>query len=126
MTQRMGTVHGKVAIAIARGTLTRGACENAGNECRGRIIGHHDDYDKPLEVRWLCERHHHRHHKEHGPGLNRITSDREPLKFFLPDQDVFWLRTLASNERRTITALLEEAVELLRASRDSQKHSRKA
>jgi len=39
---------------------------------------------------------------------------------------VFWLRTLASNERRTITALLEEAVELLRASRDSQTHSRKA
>jgi len=55
-----------------------------------------------------------------------MSSQKEALKFYLPDQDVFWLRTLASNERRTITALLEEAVELLRASRDSQKHSRKA
>ena len=58
--------------------------------------------------------------------MGGMSSQKEALKFYLPDQDVFWLRTLASNERRTITALLEEAVELLRASRDSQTHSRKA
>lgn len=45
--------------AIRRGDLVRGSCEReAESACRGRIEGHHDDYDKPLEVRWLCAKHH--------------------------------------------------------------------
>lgn len=35
-----------------------------------RIHGHHDDYAKPLEVRWLCSQCHDSWHKENGEGLN--------------------------------------------------------
>ena len=29
-----------------------------------KVQGHHEDYDKPLEVRWLCPKHHKARHKE--------------------------------------------------------------
>lgn len=49
-----------VRTALERGELVRGGCERAAEgDCLGKIEGHHDDYAKPLEVRWLCQRHHH-------------------------------------------------------------------
>jgi hypothetical protein len=47
-----------VAQAIKDGRLERpDACSNCGDRwCR--IHGHHEDYDKPLEVMWLCSRCH--------------------------------------------------------------------
>jgi hypothetical protein len=44
--------------AIRAGKIARQPCE----ECGGRAHAHHDDYDKPLVVRWLCAKHHARHH----------------------------------------------------------------
>jgi hypothetical protein len=50
--------------AIQRGELERGECafSSEGN-CDGRIEGHHRDYSKPLEVQWVCRRHHGRLHQ---------------------------------------------------------------
>lgn len=44
--------------ALRDGRLTRQPCE----VCGARAQGHHDDYSKPLEVRWLCSTHHAAHH----------------------------------------------------------------
>ena len=41
----------KVMRALERGRLKRSPCEACGDP---NTEGHHDDYDKPLEVRWLC------------------------------------------------------------------------
>lgn len=44
-------------------------CEVCGTK-KGIIHGHHDDYSKPLNVRWLCAEHHKQWHDEFGEGLN--------------------------------------------------------
>lgn len=53
----------KVANALRDGRIERKACEKC-----GVLItqAHHDDYRKPLEVRWLCFDH---HRQEHGQLL---------------------------------------------------------
>lgn len=43
-------------------------CENCGSDFS--LEGHHDDYDKPLSVRWLCACCHKRWHADHGEALN--------------------------------------------------------
>jgi hypothetical protein len=48
--------------AIRDGRLTKGPCEKCGT--RVHVHGHHDDYTKPLSVRWLCAKHHRQHHEE--------------------------------------------------------------
>jgi hypothetical protein len=35
-----------------------------------KVQAHHDDYDKPLDVRWLCPLCHTAWHKENGEGKN--------------------------------------------------------
>lgn len=45
---------------IRDGKVTRGPCEVCG---KSPVEGHHDDYNKPLEVRWLCTKHHKEHHR---------------------------------------------------------------
>ena len=48
-----------VGKAIKSGKLIRLPCEKCGNP---KSEGHHDDYSKPLDVRWLCFKHHREHH----------------------------------------------------------------
>lgn len=49
-----------VSNALRDGRLVRQGCEVCGDKAQA----HHDDYTKPLDVRWLCFR----HHREHGHG----------------------------------------------------------
>lgn len=52
----MRHAHDAVDWAVHKGRLIRQPCEVCGAE--DLIVAHHDDYSKPLEVRWLCRQHH--------------------------------------------------------------------
>ena len=54
--------------AIRDKKLFRQPCEVCG--ATRRTHAHHDDYAKPLNVRWLCPVHHKKWHTENGEGLN--------------------------------------------------------
>ena len=51
----------EVTWAILRGDLLRQPCEVCGET---RVDAHHEDYSKPLEVRWLCRCHHMELHRQ--------------------------------------------------------------
>lgn len=58
-----------VGNAVRDGRLSRAPCE----VCGARATAHHNDYDRPLEVQWLCASHHSEHHKRER-NLLRETS----------------------------------------------------
>ena len=46
--------HNRLSRAVEAGKVSKpSACSCCGDAVR--LYGHHDDYDKPLEVRWLCQ-----------------------------------------------------------------------
>ena len=45
----------EVYKALKSGVLVKGKCEVCGVS---KVEAHHDDYSKPLEVRWRCKEHH--------------------------------------------------------------------
>lgn len=63
----------RVEKALEYGKLYRKPCEKCGSD--NDIQAHHDDYSKPLEVRWLCRMHHLEHH-----GMEPKTSIPSPTE----------------------------------------------
>tara|TARA_R110000803_G_scaffold163585_1_gene227256 strand:- start:41 stop:463 length:423 start_codon:yes stop_codon:yes gene_type:complete len=59
--------HGMVARAIRSGKLFRELCEVCSEL---DVHAHHDDYSKPLNIRWLCPVHHKKWHDDNGAGAN--------------------------------------------------------
>jgi len=55
-----------VMSALAKGELVPAEnCERCGGKTKGRKLdGHHADYNKPLDVEWLCRTCHRNHHLE--------------------------------------------------------------
>jgi hypothetical protein len=49
----------KVSNALQAGTIQKLACAQCGSP---RAQAHHPDYSKPLEVIWLCRKHHQEEH----------------------------------------------------------------
>ncbi len=45
----------KLTYYLSIGEIKRLSCEVCGNP---KSEGHHEDYTKPLEVKWLCRKHH--------------------------------------------------------------------
>jgi ribosomal protein S27AE len=59
--RRRGRAHSAVARAIRAGDLVRQPCVRCSEV---KSLAHHEDYDKPLDVMWLCEPCHKQRHKE--------------------------------------------------------------
>jgi hypothetical protein len=53
--------HRLLRAAIKRGDIKRGPCIECG---KPGAHGHHDDYNKPLDVTWLCHLCHMEHHRQ--------------------------------------------------------------
>jgi len=66
--------HLAVRRALVSGTLQKQACEVCGHAA---VDAHHDRYDEPLNVRWLCRRHHVRLHQG---GEDMFPVDHNPQK----------------------------------------------
>lgn len=70
--------------AILRGKLLPQPCEVCGmtgemEDGRNIVQAHHDDYNKPLTVRWLCQEHHHEWHKHNTPIQRAEAEEVEPV-----------------------------------------------
>jgi len=81
LTHEQMSIHPKtngiVTQAIAKGILIPEPCEVCGvygkdEKGKRRVQAHHDDYNKPLQVRWLCLEHHKEWHTK-----NRAIPSRE-------------------------------------------------
>jgi hypothetical protein len=49
----------KLNYAVRRGAVTRASCcQIAGCNATKQIVAHHHDYSKPLDVLWICRKHH--------------------------------------------------------------------
>lgn len=55
--------HKALNSGLRRGLVERRPCEVCGGE---PTDAHHDDYDRPLDVRWLCRAHHKAAHQQGG------------------------------------------------------------
>jgi ribosomal protein S27AE len=58
--------YNRVNYAIRYGKLLKQPCEVCG--C-SKVQAHHDDYSRPLDVRWLCVKHHNEHHVKQRAAL---------------------------------------------------------
>lgn len=59
--KRRAKAHNAVSRAIKAGLLVRSSCVRCGSE---KSFAHHEDYDKPLNVVWLCQPCHKQRHAE--------------------------------------------------------------
>lgn len=59
--KRIDRCHNAVTRAVRSGRLERKPCERCSSE---RSLAHHESYDRPLSVTWLCQPCHKQRHKE--------------------------------------------------------------
>src|ERR1017187_7028487 len=68
----MAFAHTTIQSVVKKGTLVKQPCERCGDL---NVEAHHENYDRPLDVRWLCKKHHVARHGEIGRPLVSYTSD---------------------------------------------------
>lgn len=80
--------HALVAQALKDGRLARKPCEICGD---ANSVAHHEDYSKPLEVVWVCRKHHMAAHGR-GKGVSLPATKRYRSANDLIREQSWWLR----------------------------------
>lgn len=65
--QKKRSAHQAVAQALKKRHLVKECCMECGES---HTYAHHCDYDRPLDVMWLCATHHAEWHFNNGEGVN--------------------------------------------------------
>lgn len=102
----------EVQRARAQGVLVQQACEVCGRE---KSEAHHDDYSKPLDVKWLCRFHHRRRDAELREAWNAEL--RQAEQNGLPQS---YLRRLAEKNKPPVQ--IPDAVRAALEARYAPKH----
>jgi hypothetical protein len=89
-----GRAHAALARAIKDGTIVRQPCEVCGNP---KAVAHHDNYLRPLDVRFLCRSCHARFH---APTVNRTLRLHQLASNLI---DIIW--NLPQSTKKTAPAL---------------------
>ena len=100
--EQKGRARALVAEAIRDGKLTR---VHACSSCQlvaavnGAVVAHHEDYDKPLDVVWLCWSCHAKRHRaiRRAAGIDQGARHSERMKAWWAengDRHRTWLRRL--------------------------------
>jgi len=96
----------KVQKAVLSGKLIKTPCIKCGDSLSE---GHHTDYSKPLEVLWLCRKHHMEMHNSlrgHGHQYVRMT-------LWLLPSHVSKLEKIKRKTRKSASEVIRQAVEAL-------------
>ena len=81
LERRRNELDRRIEFLEAARQVVRGPCEVCGT---AKTHGHHDDYDKPLTVRWLCGPHHRELHTQlrHAANVQSAPLDiEEPVDY---------------------------------------------
>ena len=54
--RRQGYCQAKIRSMLKQGTLEKQPCEICNKI--DKVVAHHEDYSNPINIRWLCHRHH--------------------------------------------------------------------
>lgn len=99
----------QLKYAVDRGKLKRLPCEVCGNP---KSEGHHENYSNPLDVKWLCQKHHTVLHHGGDGNPRVILTFRTSLKKEL--------KKLAAADSRSVSNLVELLLVQALAARQSQ------
>lgn len=101
------------------GRIVHQPCEVCGKD---KTHGHHDDYSKPLEVRWLCPYHHRKlHPAEHkGKAERRYVPGLQRRSYYHPSQLPLWHNRKKRQPAPLRDQLLNQARELRNSGKSYQ------
>ena len=99
--QKVRLAHSLVHRAIKAGKLIPQPCKVCGTD--KRVVAHHEDYDRPLEVDWYCNRHHQLRHVEIGDALAEVVdhNGKTGCTLHIDDEILDHAATLAKEQNRT-------------------------